>query len=252
MLILLYRTQTIPDPAPSAGLDVDLSPKRVFDPSHEFPVPRKFVLARRMMARLPPGAVRCLAHRNHVLLRRLRAFCRKFETDLAAAFEFDIYLREQFGVEQGAVLYPVAAVDPVARAKCIERQFRAGVPFLGKGDGIDHSAGANRFTLANGELGIEKAEVEACVVRDKGRIADKIQQFVRCIAEQWLVRKKRCRKAVHRFCAGRHVSFRIVVSVEHLSCRDEVEHFDAAYFNHPVTLLGVQSGCFGIKNDLTH
>src|SRR3546814_18396096 len=52
---------------------------------------------------------------------------REAEADLTAAGHFDIKMREQFGVEQRAMLDTVAAVDAVARAERVEAVFRAGM-----------------------------------------------------------------------------------------------------------------------------
>ena len=41
----------------------------------------------------------------------------KFETDLPPSGQFDIDLRQQFGIEQRAVFHPVAAIDTVAAAQ---------------------------------------------------------------------------------------------------------------------------------------
>ncbi len=55
-----------------------------------------------------------------------------------------------------------------------------------------------------------------------------------------------------RFGARRHVAFGIVIGVEGLTGRDEIDHFYAADLDHSVAGFRVQSGGFGIENDFTH
>ena len=61
---------------------------------------------------------------EHPFARRRRQCCvnhidrsaGKFEPDLAPAGQFDLNLRQQFGIEQRAVAGAVAAIDPVTGA----------------------------------------------------------------------------------------------------------------------------------------
>ena len=49
----------------------------------------------------------------------LPVFCQA-KSDLAASGQFDIKLGQQFRVQQGAMLHPVAAIDAIARAQRIQ------------------------------------------------------------------------------------------------------------------------------------
>ena len=123
---------------------------------------------------------------------------------------------------------------------------------LGDGDGVDHAAGAHCLALAQRQFGIEEGEVEPRIMRHQRRIADEVEQFVRNVAEQRLVRQERGRQPVHGFRAGGHVAFRIVIGVIGRAGGHEIEQFDTAYFDHPVAGPWIQPGGFGVEDDLAH
>src|SRR4029450_13942321 len=91
------------------------------------------------------------------------------QADLAAASQLDIDLGEKLRVEQGAVLDPLAAVDPEARAQGVEAVLGAGVPGASQDQGIDHAAHADRVARTAPKLVIEETEVEGGIVRYQGR-----------------------------------------------------------------------------------
>ena len=102
---------------------------------------------------------------------------REFEADLASACKFDIDLCQQLGIEQGAVLDAVTAVDPIACAQGIERMLGAGMAPAGDRQRIDHPIRAHRLESAQGQLVIEKTEIELRIMRDQRRITEEIEKF---------------------------------------------------------------------------
>src|SRR5688572_21999883 len=96
-------------------------PDRSLDPADEYRVACKFLRRRRLRARCAEGPVapRHFDGGDHA---SVGAYPRQLEPDLAPAGQLDIDLRQQLGVEQRAVLDPVAAVDAVAGAQRVERQ----------------------------------------------------------------------------------------------------------------------------------
>src|SRR3954468_21525039 len=92
------------------------------------------------------------------------------QPDLAAASQFDIDLREKLSVEQRAVLDAMTAVDPKAHAQGVEAVLGAGVLHPRELQRVDHAMHRHRTTAAFLELVIQKAEVEARIVRDERRV----------------------------------------------------------------------------------
>ena len=177
---------------------------------------------------------------------------RKLEADLAAAAQLDVDLGKQFGVEQGAVLGAVAAIDAVAGAQRVERQLGPRMPHAGERDGVDHAALAHRLEPAHGQLGVEEAEVELRVVRHEWTVTEELEQLQRVLVETLLVGEECVGKAVNLLGGKRHRPLRIEVSVERAAGRHAVDQLDAADLDHPVAALGVESGGLGIEHDFAH
>src|SRR5688572_14316484 len=100
------------------------------------------------------------------------------ETDLPAAGQLYIDLREQLRIQQRAVLYAKAAIHAKACAKRVQTVLGAGVPCAGEDQGVDHPAHADDRPPAKNKFVVEEAEVEGGVVRDQRRIAEKFDQFL--------------------------------------------------------------------------
>src|SRR5688572_16237647 len=150
------------------------------------------------------------------------------ETDLPAAGQFYIDLREQLRIQQGAVLYAKAAIHAKACAKRVQTVLGAGVPCAGEHQSVDHPAHADDRPPAEQQLVIEEAEVERGVVRYERRIAKKLDQLLDLVREQGLTRQEDARQAVNGLRFRRHRTKRIEVSVEAAAGLDPVEHLDAA------------------------
>ena len=89
------------------------------------------------------------------------------QADLPPAGQFDIKLGQQFRVEQRSVLHPVAAVDAVARAQGIKRQFGTGMFRFGDCQRVYHAKPRYRFITAQDQFGVEKIEIELGIMRDQ-------------------------------------------------------------------------------------
>ena len=168
-------------------------PQGVFDRLDELLVSSQFFRSRTMRPRFARDALADIGSGVHSIgtTRSDRGgLGRKLEADLSAAIELDIDLREQFGVEQRAVLDPVAAIDPVSRTQRVERELRARMPLTGDRHSIDHPIERDRFETDQLQLGIEKTKIEPGIVRHQRGIAQKRQQFVSAVFDKGLVSRK--------------------------------------------------------------
>ena len=188
----------------------------------------------------------------HLDDRVVRAGSGEREADLAAAGQFDIDLRQQLGIEQRTVPDPVAAIDSIAGAQRVERQFRARMTPLRDSHGIDHAAEAHRFQPAQVEFRIEKGEIEARVVSDERGIGDEFQKLVAFVAEPRLIRQESRRKAVNRLSRFGHVAIRIEIGVVGGTGRNPVHEFYATNLHHPVARPRIEASGFGIEHDFAH
>src|SRR6185503_14986284 len=100
------------------------------------------------------------------------------EADLPTAGKLDIDLGEQLGVEQRAMLDAVAAVDPEAHTQGVEAMLCARMLRPREHQGVDHALHADRVASAALELEIQKAEIEARIMRDERRILDEVEQLL--------------------------------------------------------------------------
>src|SRR4051794_25292209 len=103
---------------------------------------------------------------GRLLDRDAACFGHQAEPDLAAAGQLDIDLREKLGIEQGAVLNPVAAIDPEADTQSVEATLGAGMPGAREGQGVDHPVHSDRRPPAALELVVEEAEIEPGIMGD--------------------------------------------------------------------------------------
>src|SRR3546814_3754476 len=102
---------------------------------------------------------------------------REAEADLTAAGHFDIKMREQFGVEQRAMLDTVAAVDAVARAERVEAVFRAGMELARHLYRAAHARHVERGAAGARAVSVDETKIEGGVVRDERRIAEELDQL---------------------------------------------------------------------------
>src|SRR3546814_1233039 len=96
--------------------------------------------------------------RGDIDRHRYRSGGRETEADLPPAGHFDIEMREQFGVEQRAMLDAVAAVDAIAGAERVEAVLRAGMALARHLHRAAHAHHVERRPPGARQLGIDEAE----------------------------------------------------------------------------------------------
>lgn len=176
----------------------------------------------------------------------------KSQPDLPSAGQFDIELRQQFGIEQRAMFGAMAAVYAVTGAQGVKRELCARVSGAGNGDGIDHPAHIDCCPATALQFHVEKAEVETGIVRDERTVAEKFKQGIGLTGKKWFVRKEFVRKPMYRFSRRRHRTFGVEIAVEGCAGHYPPVHFDAPDLDHPVSGQRVETGGFGIENNLSH
>ena len=183
---------------------------------------------------------------------RNRRFRGQFQTNLAPAQQFHIDLRQQFRVEQRAMLGTVTAIDTITGAQGVKRVLRARMFQARDLYRIDHAREIDDRESGHRQLCIQKSEVETRIMRDQRRIAEEIEQFLRPRREQWLVGQKGFGQAVHPLRLGGHVALGVEIAVKGGAGRHPVHHFDASDFHQPIAGFGVQTSGFGVENNLSH
>jgi len=120
------------------------------------------------------------------------------------------------------------------------------------GDCVDHPFKADRSAADQFQLGIEEAEIEPGIVRNQRCITQEFEQFVRRFGKARLGGQEGGTKAVDPLGLDRHIAIRVEIGVEGAARFDPPDHFDTADFHHAVPCLGIESGGFGVENNLTH
>ena len=87
---------------------------------------------------------------------------------------------------------------------------------------------------------------------DQLGILNKVQEFLTDLCKLWLVRQKLITKTMHFERVLGHAAFRIDVFMERPACWHMPGEFYRANLDNAVAGLGIKTGCFCIKNDLTH
>ena len=159
---------------------------------------------------------------------------------------------EELGVDQRAMLDADTAVDAETGAQGVEAVLGAGMPLAREHQGVDHALHADGVAPAALELEIQKAEIEARIMRDEGRILDEVEQLLDALREVGLVRQEQVAETVDLLRLERHVALGVEVSVEMPPRLDAVEDLHAADLDHPVAAGRVQPRGLGIEDDLTH
>lgn len=178
--------------------------------------------------------------------------CRQFEPDLATAGKFDIDLSKQFGIQQRAVQCAVAAVDAVTHAQGIQRILGTRMTNARHGNRIDHAVKRKGFEPAQTKFHVQEAEIETGVVRHQRHIAQEFQKLTGLVRELRLVGQEGGRQPVHPFGRFGHVAFGIEIGVIGAARGHPVDHLDATDLNQPVSALRIETGGFGIEDDLSH
>ncbi len=118
---------------------------------------------------------------------------------------------------------------------------------------VDDALAVHRGAAGAFQFGVEEAEIEHRVVRDKRWSSPRnAMQFLDLCGEQRLVLEELDRQAVNLEGLFRHVAFRIEVAVKRLAGRKPIDELDAADFDHAIALEGIKAGGFGIEDNLAH
>ena len=147
---------------------------------------------------------------------------------------------------------PTAGVDLVTGAQRIEGSGTARVTTAGQRQGIDDPGVRYRRATCASQFSVKEVHVETGVVGDQNRVAEELQERTADLGEAWLVREKRPLEPVHEHRIGRHVAFRIHVTVELFTRGYVVDQFDTTDFDNPVAGLRIKTRGLGIEDDLTH
>jgi hypothetical protein len=150
------------------------------------------------------------------------------------------------------MLGPGRIVDGEAPAQRIEAGRRPGKFLARHLQGVDNTLAAQWRTRQALELGIEEAHVELGVMDHQRRIADELDQFVGDLGKARLVAEKLGRQTMDGNSVGRHVAFRIDVTLVRAPGRDVIEQFQAGDLDDAVTAGRIETRRFRIEHDLTH
>ena len=112
------------------------------------------------------------------------------ETNLPSARQLDIDLGKQLCVQQRAMLHTMTTVDPEAHAQGIEAVLGTGMPGPRQLKRVDHSMHGHRRPAAFLQLAIQKAEVEAGIVRDQRRVFEEVEKRLGRLGKARLVGQK--------------------------------------------------------------
>ena len=94
--------------------------------------------------------------------------------------------------------------------------------------------------------------IEAGIVDDKRRIADKGQELIGNLNETFVPPQEFRGKSVDCESLGRHVAIRIKIGVKCCPGWYPIEQFDAPDFDQAVSLAGIDAGRFGVEDDFPH
>src|SRR3546814_17877915 len=117
-------------------------------------------------------------------------------------------MREQFGVEQRAMLDAVAAVDAIAGAERVEAVLRAGMELARHLHRAAHAHHVERRPPGARQLGIEDAEVDSGIAGPHRRIAENGEQDVHAACKERLVRPPLARER-KRAWLRKHITLRV-------------------------------------------
>jgi len=120
-----------------------------------------------------------------------------------------------------------------------------------------------QFTRFRGALGtssgfesaqfrVQEPEIEAGVVDNERRVAQKLEQRIDHGTERRFVRKKFIGKTVHALRLKRNVPFGIDIGLKALAARQVIEKFDAADLDDAMSVGGIEAGRFRIQHHFTH
>jgi len=87
---------------------------------------------------------------------------------------------------------------------------------------------------------------------DEFGIAQESKQLFRTSGEQLFIGQKHVGQPMHILGGLGHWPFGIIVAMKGLAGFDPVDHFDTADFDHPVTILRIKAGGFGVENYFPH
>ena len=114
------------------------------------------------------------------------------------------------------------------------------------------SAAISRLSEPSVQFGIQEPHVEFGVVGDQCRVAEELHQLVDDFAEDRLVGEELVRQSMNLegFLGISRSGLMYFWKV--LAGRQVVDQLDGADFDDPMAGRGVETGRFGIQNDLSH
>ena len=168
---------------------------------------------------------------------------------LLSANHFKINVRQQFCVQQSAVLGALGIVDAETFTQGIKTVRAHGMAAPRQGQSIDHPVHRYGQSFDIGQFGIDKIHVEAGIVDDERGISDEGQKVFGLGGEEWLVFEEGRGKAVNGFGLLGHVAFGIQIDMVGLACWQMVQEFDGSDLHNAVALGGIEARGFSIEND---
>ena len=160
-------------------------------------------------------------------------------------------VRQNLGVEQGAVQFTAGVVDAIAFAQGVEAVALARVALTGHHQGVEDRAvtgDVRPIRLAHQrEFVVDETHVERRVVDDQLRAVDELEKLIGNFRKARLAHQEFVGDAVH--ANGAFVTFpvRLQVHVEMPAGKAAAHQLDTADFNDPVTIGHRHAGGFGIE-----
>jgi hypothetical protein len=150
------------------------------------------------------------------------------------------------------VLRPARIVDAVPGTQVIEsiRPYR--MLAACQQQRVDEPFTRDQFALGALKFSTQKGVIESCIVNHKWSVANEGKKIVNDVDKPPVAFQKVGGKAMDRKCLGGHVALGIDVGVERRPGWYPVEQLNAAQFNDPMALGGIEACRFGVEDDFTH
>ena len=142
-------------------------------------------------------------------------------------------------------------IDTETLAEFVQRIARPGKFALGDFDGVDGAGQRNRLVAGAFQLGIDELDVEAGIVNDQRRIAQKFQKFFHNLGEQRLVGQEFAGQAMHPLGFNGNVAFGVQIELQGAAGGEMVQQLDTADFHDPVAVARLKPCRFRIEDDFT-
>ena len=158
----------------------------------------------------------------------------KAEIGLFAAHQFDIDFRQNFRVEQSAMLCTAGIVDIVTLTQRIKTVGAERIFTPRQNKCVDNALRIERFILLALQFGIQKAEIETRIMSDEFRVSNELEKLVNDFGEFRLVFQKISRETMHAERGIGHIALGVQITMKGLACRNEIDQFDTANFNDAI------------------